>query len=168
MPSSAIKFPSLLVLFVLLPLLLSSCKEEIVIQKDPGMLTAGDYSVTGTVSYTIAGEVSTTPVSGTLSVYTADRPDSYYFLEKLKGFSELGYRVNVSGAKISVESVYDKTKYKSTWYYGKQDGVGLIATKRVSLDRYANTNVTSITSPSGEQIKYVMDIRKHISFTAVL
>ncbi|QMW04589.1 hypothetical protein [Spirosoma foliorum] len=151
----------------LLALLLASCSSELIIQKDPAAPTAGDYKLTGVASYTINGVVSSAPVSGTLSVFVGENPQTYYFLEKV-GTSQLGYLTTCVGEKFTVESIVDGTKYNNTWYYGRQNGSGTISAGRIEFDRYANTSSVSLISPNtGERISFTMPIQKHIHVIAI-
>jgi hypothetical protein len=154
-----------LFLLLLLGILLMGCKEEIVVQKQLGFLAAGDYRLTGIVSYTIDGAISTVPIMGTLSVYASESPNSFYFREKTNAYT-IGYLTTRTGEAFTIENVLEETKYKSTTYYGRQNGEGKIGLNLLQIDRYANTNTVSLISPIGERISYTFPIRKHISLIA--
>ncbi|QMW06348.1 hypothetical protein [Spirosoma foliorum] len=156
----------ILALSISLSALLMSCENVLTIQKDPNAVTvAGEYKITGTTSYTINGNVSSAPVSGTLTVYAGEEEDTYYFREKTSSYT-LAYQVTSAGTNCSVEPVQESTKYENTWYFGKQSGGGTITNGRIQLDRYANTNSVVLNAPTGETIRYTMPISKHVHLEA--
>lgn len=157
-------------LSIIVPLLavfLVSCSSELIVQKDPVAPIAGDYKLTGIASYTINGEVSSTPISGTLTVFMGEDYKTYYFIEKV-GSNQLGYLTTCLGEKFTVAPALESTKYKGTTYFGTQSGSGTMQTNRIEIDRYANTNSVSIIAPTtGERIAYTMPIQKRVHVIAV-
>ncbi|MFD2934401.1 hypothetical protein [Spirosoma flavum] len=157
----------LALVLALLGWLLIGCNTEIIVQKDPTQAaTVGDYKITGTVSYTINGIMSSSAISGTLTVFAGESPEACYFLEKLTGFNQLGYLATFAGQNFIVGTAQESTKYQSTTYYGMQNGNGKMSPNRIEVDRYANTNSVGLTSPAGEHIGFYMAIRKHVHIVA--
>lgn len=154
---------------LLIPLIVGilcvSCGETITVQ--PVQTLAGDYALTGTVSYTIEGAVSSEPMSGTLSIFAGSSPSYYYFLERTnKG--RIGFLTTHTNTHFAIESVLDNTRVGSTTYYGNLDNnsKGIVEKDSIVYDRYANTENVGITAPTGEQITFSKKIRKHVHLVA--
>jgi hypothetical protein len=126
---------------------------------------AGEYAITGTTSYTIDGTVSTAPLSGTLSVYAGNDPNSYYFLERY-GTTELGYLAWHTSNNFTIQEVPDYSYYNSVKYYGYQKGGGTLATNKITVDRSAATNTTTYIAPTGQVSYGTKNIAKRVLITA--
>jgi hypothetical protein len=148
---------------------LGACQESVIIQNlpDNALIKPGDYKLTGITSYTIEGVTSSEPLSGTLTVFTGPE-GQYYFLERITGRSPIGFQVQVNNLSLLLQSVQDYTRVGNTTYYGLMDKgcVGNLEPESILYDRYANTDGTGLTAPSGEQIRYSKKIRKHVHVVA--
>ncbi len=125
----------------------------------------GEYKLSGTVSYTIDGAVSSDPLSGTLSVYAGNTPGTYYFLERYQS-TELGYLTNHNSSTFTVQGVPDYTLYRDVKYYGYQSGSGTVSGGTIKYERYADTNSPTHIAPTNNTTYYSKSIRKRVILTA--
>jgi len=152
--------------WIILLCLLMNCQQTAIQAERPG-ISPGDYQVTGTVSYTIEGAVSSQPVAGTLIVYKAKEGD-YFFNEKTN-LGILSFSVLEQSLSFTIVPVQDQTKVGYTTYYGVLDksSSGKVVGNVIEYDRFVITNSTGLTSPTGEKIVYTKRIRKHVYVKAV-
>lgn len=150
---------------------LIACRETITVQPLPesakSISLVGDYTITGTTSYTIDGVTSSEPLSGTLSVFSDETGKRYFFSEKTKT-SKINFLTNHSNGSFSIETVQDFAKVGNTTYYGNSDNnsKGTASKGSIQYNRYSYPQSVGLTSPDGERITFSKKIRKYVNVVA--
>lgn len=101
----------------ILYLITVGCKKSDDVPPSSNTSYAGEYTVTGTETFTTNGTAGISAVKATLFVMQTTTLNRYYFLERY-GAAEAGYFVTVDGQNFTGETIIDQTFPDSNRWVG--------------------------------------------------